>query len=78
MVCTFPGLMAMRLVPNWVNSARTKRSKPEPIEVSRITAAMPTAIPRPVRKECIFLALRERKVYWICSENCMAYRLAKA
>jgi hypothetical protein len=45
-----PGMAVMTLVPNWVNSPSTKRWMPSPIEVSRITAAMPTAMPSRVRK----------------------------
>ena len=41
-VLTLPGDRLTMLVPNWVNSASTKRWMPSPIEVSRITAAMPT------------------------------------
>ena len=51
-----PGVTVMRLVPNWVNSAMTKRCSPSPIEVSRITAAMPTAMPSAVsavRRRCV-------------------------
>ena len=44
-----PGLMPTRFVPNWVNSANTKRWTPSPMEVRRTTAPMPTAIPRAVR-----------------------------
>ena len=43
-----PGVTVMMLVPNWVNSAITKRCRPSPMEVSRITAAMPTAMPSAV------------------------------
>ena len=55
-VVTLPGLMLTRLVPNWVNSASTNRCSPSPMEVSRITAAMPTAMPRPVSTLCSRLA----------------------
>ena len=49
-VDVFPGVTPIRLVPNWVNSASTKRWTPSPREVSSTTAAMPTAMPRMVRK----------------------------
>ncbi|EKD39273.1 MAG: hypothetical protein ACD_75C00456G0001 [uncultured bacterium] len=51
-VVTLPGLIPIRLVPNWVNSASTKRWSPSPIEVRRMTAPMPTAIPSPVSNDC--------------------------
>ena len=43
-----PGLTAMILVPNCVNSSTMKRCSPSPMEVSKITAAMPTAMPSAV------------------------------
>jgi len=49
-VLALPGVTAIRLVPNWVNSASTKRWIPSPIEVRSITEAIPTAIPSAVRK----------------------------
>ena len=45
-----PGAISITLVPNWVNSASTNWWMPSPMEVSRITAAMPTAMPSRVRK----------------------------
>src|SRR5512139_2653106 len=56
--------MLMMLVPNWVNSASTKRWMPSPIEVSRITAAIPTAMPeaeRKVRSRCAVSACRAKR-----------------
>jgi hypothetical protein len=55
-----PGVISMTLVPNWPNSCSTKRCRPSPIEVSRITAAIPTAMPPSVS------ALRMR---WAMSER---------
>lgn len=43
-VLIFPGEMLTILVPNRVNSASTKRWMPLPIDVSRITAAMPSMV----------------------------------
>ena len=50
MVLVFPGAMAIRLDPNWVNSARTKRCTPSPMAVSRTTAATPMAMPSTVSR----------------------------
>ncbi len=56
-----PGEMPTTLVPNCENSPSTKRWMPSPIEVSRITAAMPTAMPASVRKLRVRCALIERQ-----------------
>src|SRR2546425_4766740 len=50
-VFDLPGLTPIRFVPNWVNSLRTYTRIPSPIDVSRMTEAMPMAIPSIVRAE---------------------------
>ncbi len=45
MVLVLPGATAIRLVPNCVNSASTKRWMPSPMAVSNTTAATPMAMP---------------------------------
>ena len=42
---TLPGLISIRLVPNWVNCDTMYRRVPSPSEVSRMTAATPIATP---------------------------------
>ena len=54
-----PGESVTTFVPIWLNSASRKRCRPSPIEVSRITAAMPTAMPSSVstlRPRCATIA----------------------
>jgi hypothetical protein len=64
-VLTLPGEMLAILVPNCVNSASTKRCMPSPMDVSRITEAMPTAMPSSVKKlrnRCAVMARRARRM----------------
>ena len=50
-VIVLPGLIARMLVPNWVNSLSTYCRVPSPMEVSRITEAMPIRMPSMVSAE---------------------------
>ena len=88
-VLTFPGDMLAIFVPNWVNSASTKRWMPSPIDVNRMTAAMPTAMPSNVRKlrnRCAVMARSARRVKSVGNMNYVSinaliyaqYRSAKA
>ena len=46
-----PGLMPMTLVPNWVNSPSTNWRVPSPMEVNRMTEAIPMEMPTVVSAE---------------------------
>ena len=50
-VVALPGCTPRMRVPNWVNSARMSARAPSPIDVRRMTDAIPIRIPTMVRAE---------------------------